>query len=127
MIGHLMLGLTTVQHAFADNMTQVTVGYPDSPLNGPSFHSAKPRPGHRFAPRVGQTTPGSGARPQFALLAEPSPAVTALVEQFGELVDSKVGLPPGDGGIWVIRPDGYVACTSREPNEVGDYLRKLAA
>ena len=126
-IGHLMLVLTAVQHAFADTMTQVTVGYPDSPLNGPSLHGATPRPGHRFAPRAGKTLPGSGARPRFTLLAEPSPAVTGLVEQFGELVDSQVGAAPGDGGIWVIRPDGYVACTSRDPNEIADYLRTLAA
>jgi hypothetical protein len=99
MIGHMMLGVTTVKHAFADNKTQVTVGYPNSPLNGPSLHSTKPKPGHRFAPRAGQTIPGSGARPQFALFAEPSPAVTALVERFAELVDWKVGPPPGDGGI----------------------------
>ena len=52
MVGHLMLGLTSVQHAFADNMTMVTVGYPVSPLNGPSFHGAAPKPGGvRQSPR----------------------------------------------------------------------------
>jgi 2-polyprenyl-6-methoxyphenol hydroxylase-like FAD-dependent oxidoreductase len=57
-VGHLMLGLTTVQHAFADNMTMVTVGYPDSPLNGPSLHGVVPKPGHRWPPVAGQI-PGS--------------------------------------------------------------------
>ena len=125
MVGHLMLGLTSVQHAFADNMTMVTVGYPDSPLNGPSLHGAAPKPGHRLPPVAGQIAPGSGARPKFALLAKPSPAVAALVEQFGELVDAKPGAPPGDSGIWVIRPDGYVACASGDAKAVGNYLRQL--
>jgi 2-polyprenyl-6-methoxyphenol hydroxylase-like FAD-dependent oxidoreductase len=126
MVGHLMLGLTTFQHAFAGNMTMVTVGYPDSPLNGPSLHGGGPKPGHRLPPIAGQIAPGSGARPKFALLAEPSPAIAALVEEFGALVDAKVGTPPSGGGIWVIRPDGYVACSSRDSNAVGDYLRQLA-
>jgi hypothetical protein len=126
MVGHLMLGLTTFQHAFAGNMTMVTVGYPDSPLNGPSLHGGGPKPGHRLPPIAGQIAPGSGARPKFALFAEPSPAIAALVEEFGALVDAKVGTPPSGGGIWVIRPDGYVACSSRDSNAVGDYLRQLA-
>jgi 2-polyprenyl-6-methoxyphenol hydroxylase-like FAD-dependent oxidoreductase len=125
MVGHLMLGLTTVQHAFANNMTMVTVGYPDSPLNGPSLHGVGPKPGHRFPPIMGQVALGSGARPKFALLAEPSPAIAALVEQFGELVDAKVGAPPREDCIWVIRPDGYVACASSDVKVVGEYLRQL--
>jgi 2-polyprenyl-6-methoxyphenol hydroxylase-like FAD-dependent oxidoreductase len=125
-VGHLMLGLTTVQHAFADNMTMVTVGYPDSPLNGPSLRGAGPKPGHRLPPIAGQITPGSGTNPQFVLLAEPSAAITALIEQFGGLVDATLGAPPRNGGIWLIRPDGYVACTSSDANAVDDYLRKLA-
>ena len=35
LVGHIMLGLPPVQHAFADTMTEVTIGYPKSPLNGP--------------------------------------------------------------------------------------------
>jgi 2-polyprenyl-6-methoxyphenol hydroxylase-like FAD-dependent oxidoreductase len=126
LVGHLMLGLTTVQHAFADNMTMVTVGYPDSPLNGPSLRGAGPKPGRRFPPVAGQIPPGSGTDPQFVLLAEPSAAITALIEQFDGLVDTTLGAPPHDGGIWLIRPDGYVACSSSDANAVDDYLQKLA-
>jgi 2-polyprenyl-6-methoxyphenol hydroxylase-like FAD-dependent oxidoreductase len=124
-VGHLMLGLTSVQHAFADNMTMVTVGYPGSPLNGPSLHGAVPKPGHRLPPAAGQVAPSLGMNPQFVVLAEPSPAITALIEEFGELVDATPGTPPRNSVIWVIRPDGYVACTSNDANAVGDYLRQL--
>ena len=36
-VGHVMLGLVPVQHAFADKMSEVTIGYPKSPLNGPAL------------------------------------------------------------------------------------------
>jgi hypothetical protein len=42
------------------------------------------------------------------------------------LVDTTLGAPPHDGGIWLIRPDGYVACSSSDANAVDDYLQKLA-
>jgi 2-polyprenyl-6-methoxyphenol hydroxylase-like FAD-dependent oxidoreductase len=124
-VGHLMLGLSVVQHAFADNMTQMTVAYPESPLNGPSLHVAGPKPGERLAPIAGQIVTGSGARPQFALFAEPTPAVNTLLEQFGRLVGSQIRPPLHDGGIWLIRPDGYVACSSRNPKEVESYLKQF--
>jgi hypothetical protein len=30
LVGHVMLGLTPVQHAFADTVTEVAIGYPDT-------------------------------------------------------------------------------------------------
>jgi 2-polyprenyl-6-methoxyphenol hydroxylase-like FAD-dependent oxidoreductase len=42
LVGHIMLGLAPVQHAFADTMTEVAIGYPDSPLNGASLSGAGP-------------------------------------------------------------------------------------
>jgi hypothetical protein len=49
--GHFMFGLAPVQHAFADSMTEVAIGYPDSPLNGPGLRGGSgPRPGERVVP-----------------------------------------------------------------------------
>ena len=45
LVGHLMLGVGVVQHAFADNLTQVSIGYPRSPLNGPALGGSGPKPG----------------------------------------------------------------------------------
>ena len=42
LVGHIMLGLAPVQHPFADTMTEVAIGYPDSPLNGASLSGAGP-------------------------------------------------------------------------------------
>ena len=49
-----MLGLSPVQHAFADTMTEVRIGYPKSPLNGPSVGDG-PEPGERVMPIAGQS------------------------------------------------------------------------
>ena len=59
LVGHVMLGLSPVQHAFADTMTEVTIGYPKSPLNGPSLGGAGPKPGERVVPIAGQVPVGS--------------------------------------------------------------------
>jgi len=41
LVGHIMLGLAPVQHAFVDTMTEVSIGYPDSPLNGPGLRGGR--------------------------------------------------------------------------------------
>ena len=50
-VAHVMLGLSPVQQAFADKVTEVTIGYPKSPLNGASLGGAGPKPGERLVPR----------------------------------------------------------------------------
>jgi hypothetical protein len=124
-VGHLALGLGAVQHAFADNMTMVSVGYPDSPLNGSSFHGAVPKPGQRLAPIAEQTAPGTGPAPRFTLIAEASAPIAALVRQFEALVDEQIRPPLHDGGLWLVRPDGYVACAAKNADDVATYLRRL--
>jgi hypothetical protein len=117
-----MLGLSPVQHAFADTMTQVSVGYPDSPINGPALSGSGPKPGHRVVPAAGQLPPGSDAMPLFALFAEQSAATTELVKKFPGLIDPAIR-PAFEGkGIWLVRPDGYVACSAGNVNAVTSYL-----
>ena len=81
LVGHVMLGLSPVQHAFADTMTEVTIGYPESPLNGPSLGGAGPKPGERVVPVAGQVPVGSGGTPRFALFAEKTTATADLIEK----------------------------------------------
>jgi len=71
LVGHFAFGLSPVQHAFADSMTEVAIGYPDSPLNGPGLHGGSgPKPGERVVPAGDTLPPGSGGKPLFALFAE---------------------------------------------------------
>jgi 2-polyprenyl-6-methoxyphenol hydroxylase-like FAD-dependent oxidoreductase len=125
LVGHVMLGLRSVQHAFADTMTEVSIGYPTSPLNGPSMGRAGPKSGERVVPVAGQVPVGSGDTPRFALFAEKVANVTDLVKQFDGLVDSDIRPPLHDGGIWLVRPDGYAACSSSDAAVIGAYLDGL--
>jgi 2-polyprenyl-6-methoxyphenol hydroxylase-like FAD-dependent oxidoreductase len=126
LVGHVMLGLGPVQHAIADTMTEVAIGYPRSPLNGPSEGGTGPKPGERVAPIAGQVPVGSGDTPLFALFAERSAATADLVRKFEGLLEPDTRPPFHEGGIWLVRPDGYVACSSRDVGAVADYLDGIA-
>jgi 2-polyprenyl-6-methoxyphenol hydroxylase-like FAD-dependent oxidoreductase len=115
-VGHLMLGLAPVQHAMADKMSEMSVGYPKSPLNGQAL-SGGPKPGARIAPIAGQTPVGSGTSPRFALFATSSPAAAGLIERFSTLLDPGLRAPFRPDGLWLARPDGYVACAAKGGDE----------
>ena len=121
LVGHVMLGLAPAQHAFANTMTEVTIGYSDSPLNGPSMGGG-PKTGERVVPVAGQAPVGSGGRPLFALFAEQTAAASELLSKFGELLDPDIRPPFRTGGIWLVRPDGYVACSSTDAKIIAHYL-----
>jgi FAD binding domain len=122
-VGRLVLGLAPVEHAAADSMSEVSVCYPHSPLNGPAL-SAGPKPGTRLVPIVGQAPPGSGTSPHFALFAPFTPATAALMEQFSPLLDQNLRPPIRQQALWLIRPDGYVACAAAigEEHVIARYL-----
>lgn len=126
LVGRLMLGLPRVTHAMADTMSEVTIGYPHSPLNGPGLHDG-PRPGERVAPVAGQRPVGSGAAPLFALFAAPGPESEELTRRFAGLLDPEVRPSLRAGGICLVRPDGYVAMAAADGGwgEVGSYLDRL--
>jgi hypothetical protein len=121
-VGHVMLGLSPVQHAFADSMSEVAIGYPKSPLNGPSLGGAGPKPGERIVPGDGQVAVGSGGTPLFTLFAETTDAAADLLRRFEGLLDPDIRPPFHDGGIWLARPDGYLACSTSDPGVIASYL-----
>jgi 2-polyprenyl-6-methoxyphenol hydroxylase-like FAD-dependent oxidoreductase len=127
-VGRFALGFAPVQHAVVDKMSQVSVGYPKSPMNkgGGSF---QPSPGHRMAPIAGAPPFGSGDKPRFTLLASSSPAVADLQSYFPELLNSALGTPPATDGVWLIRPDGYVAATAPvgDLSSISDVLKRMCA
>ncbi len=125
-VAHFMLGLPAFQEKFADVMTEVSIGYPDSPLNGPARGGAKcPSPGKRVVPLSGQSPVGAGNTPRFALFAEPSEAVDGLLKRFPALLDPHFGRPSGSGGMTLVRPDGYAACSAIDASDITDYLERL--
>jgi 2-polyprenyl-6-methoxyphenol hydroxylase-like FAD-dependent oxidoreductase len=128
-VGRVAFGLAPVQHAFADQMSQVSVGYPESPMNGPRHGSLHPRPGQRMAPIAGGSPFGAGDEPRFTLLASSSPAVTDLLASYPKLLNGALVAPPTPDGVWLIRPDGYVAATApaADLSSISDVLRRISA
>ena len=127
MVGHVMLGQPHVTHAVAGTMSEVTIGYPHSPLNGPGLHDG-PKPGERVAPVAGQRPVGSGNVPLFTLFAARGPETEALTRRFAELLDPEIRPPLRAGAIWLVRPDGYLAMAAEYGHweEVDDYLNRLS-
>ncbi|HWZ97007.1 MAG TPA: FAD-dependent monooxygenase [Candidatus Dormibacteraeota bacterium] len=127
--GHFMFGLSAVQHALADSMTEVAIGYPRSPLNA---HLANvgggPKPGERAPIRDDEPAVGSGNSPRFALFANDTPASRLLLSKYSSFLESSPRTPYADHGIWLVRPDGYVALTAQQDalNEVDAYLANLS-
>jgi 2-polyprenyl-6-methoxyphenol hydroxylase-like FAD-dependent oxidoreductase len=122
---HAVLGLPSVQHAASEMVTEIAIHYPDSPLNGPAL-SGGPRPGARVAPVAGQLPAGSGAAPLFALHADNTPEIASLVAAFEKLVSPDIRPPLAEGGIWLVRPDGYVACAAEDTGPIVAYLKRIA-
>ena len=122
-VGGLLLGLAPVRRAMAETLTEIAIGYPKSPLNGP--HGAGgPAPGERVPPVAGQTPVGAGDRPRFALFAAAGPATERLIAEHADLLEPAPRAPLEPGGLWLVRPDGYVAATAKAGDEksLGKYL-----
>jgi 2-polyprenyl-6-methoxyphenol hydroxylase-like FAD-dependent oxidoreductase len=125
--GHLMLGLAPVRHAFADTMTEVSVGYPESPLNfGQAGGLNGPEPGQRI---VTEQPFGAGSTPRFALLGKDGRSPRGLLRNYSDILEESLRQPPDEEGVWLVRPDGYVAGIARaddwSPMEVS--LSKLTS
>ena len=108
-------------------MTEVAIGYPESPLNGPGVHGTGPKPGERVVPVSGQSPIGSGSTPRFALFAERNAAIADLRKRFDRLLEHDIRPPLREGFIWLVRPDGYAVCSASDPATIADYLHGLAS
>ena len=58
----------------------------------------------------------------FALLAEPTTATADLLTRFAGLLDPDIRPPVRAGGLWLVRPDGHVACSSSDTTVIAHYL-----
>ncbi|MDB5721610.1 MAG: monooxygenase [Alphaproteobacteria bacterium] len=124
-VGHVMLGLASVKHAFADTMTQVSVGYPAGPLNGVEIHGDGYTAGERYRPALEGAPSGIRATPHFQLFASSDIIANALPAPLARLVESRIGPDLGDR-LYLVRPDGYLACSTRCIDDVSAYLNQIA-
>jgi 2-polyprenyl-6-methoxyphenol hydroxylase-like FAD-dependent oxidoreductase len=117
LLGNIFFGLSPARRAVVETMAEVSLGYTGSPLNGPEDHALPgPGPGERMAPRADEAPIGAGDTPRFALFAEPSPSVDALIAAHPTLLEPAPRPPVSPRCIWLVRPDGYVAAEVMEPD-----------
>jgi 2-polyprenyl-6-methoxyphenol hydroxylase-like FAD-dependent oxidoreductase len=126
-VGSLLFGLAPVRDAMANVMTEISIGYSGSPLNGPGGLDG-PAPGQRVAPIVGQSPVGAGGDPRFALFAAPGGGAARLLGDYRALLEPALRPPLAPSGVWLVRPDGYVATVARDdrPEAIADWLGGIA-
>jgi hypothetical protein len=128
-VGHIMLGLTAVQHGIANSMSEIAIGYPDSPLNAHSGSGhGEPKPGERAPIRSGESPIGAGATPRFALFTEDSAEARGVIAKYLEILEPSPRKAFADHGVWLVRPDGYVALAAKDSGirDVDEYLANLS-
>jgi hypothetical protein len=51
--------------------------------------------------------------------------VASLLERFQGVLDPEVRKPLSRDGIWLVRPDGYAACSAHDASVIAEYLDRL--
>jgi 2-polyprenyl-6-methoxyphenol hydroxylase-like FAD-dependent oxidoreductase len=109
------------------------IEYRDSPLNagGAGTHGS-PGEGERAPVRTGEAPFGAGDQPRFALCADVSSAprkngAEVLLGVYKDFLEEGVRAPFAEGGLWLVRPDGYVALSAKsdEWDRVAAYLDQI--
>ncbi|GBQ58922.1 FAD-dependent monooxygenase [Komagataeibacter swingsii] len=107
-----MFRIPAVRRAIASRLSGITAGYDETPLNaGFAPRLRGPRPGQRFAPSC---VTGMGNAPRFTLAAPDDAAARAMTMRHASVLGPEIRQPPDENGIWLVRPDGYVAATARK-------------
>jgi hypothetical protein len=123
----LLFGLPPVRRAMNNVLAELSIGYPDGPLTAVGAHlRGGPAAGARVPP-TGQPI-GAGRAPRFALFGAACEQSDALIRQFPALLEGEIRAPFTQGGIWLARPDGYVALAAAQGDwqRVAAYLARIA-
>jgi len=123
-VARFATGFPFVQHKMANQLTEMDIGYPESPLtvrDGDAGHG--PKAGERWS---GKLPAGAGGMKFVA--AGPADVTAALAAKFPQLVIA-AGATGAHDGLRLIRPDGYVgfAGAGRDSLHAEAYLATLAA
>ena len=129
-VASLVFGFAPVRHVMANVLSEIAVGYPDSPLNRSyGFGHDGPAPGKRAPIREREASVGRGSAPRFALFAAENDAHARVVNEFASIIEPRLRTPYNAKGLWLVRPDGYVALRAKsgDTEEVQRYLRELCS
>jgi 2-polyprenyl-6-methoxyphenol hydroxylase-like FAD-dependent oxidoreductase len=125
-VGKFATGFPFVQHKIANQLSELDIGYPESPLTVKNGHVVNgPKSGERWPDRL----PAGAAGAKFTALG-PADVVAALAAQFPRLVLAAPAQDPTHKtALRLIRPDGYVAYAgaAKDQKQAEAYLAALAA
>jgi len=123
-----LCGLAPFRKIAVDMMEEISISYPHSPLNaGGTRKSLHPVEGERAPIREGEKPVGAGDKPRFALFGEASEKFAKVAAQYPNLLEPNLRKPYRDGGLWLVRPDGYVALSTKagDCDAVTAYLGRI--
>jgi 2-polyprenyl-6-methoxyphenol hydroxylase-like FAD-dependent oxidoreductase len=119
-------GFPLIQHKMANQLAEMDIGYPESPLTVKNGHVVSgPKSGERWPDRL----PAGAAGARFTALGS-AEMVAALSKKFPKLVlPSPAKDPTHATALRLIRPDGYVgyAGAAKDQSKAEAYLAALAA
>ena len=111
----LIFSLSPVKKKMADVLTELSIGYPSSPLNGGGeYAGGGPKEGQRAPIDAAQPSVGAGDTPLFVLYADDGDGErSALIAKYSNVLEPSLRAPFERDGLWLVRPDGYVALPTR--------------
>ena len=124
-VARFATGFPFVQHKMANQLAEMDIGYPESPLTVRDGDvGLGPKAGERWPERL-----PAGAGGMKFVAAGPSDVTAALAAKYPQLVVAANGQGPHASGLRLIRPDGYVgyAGSAKDPLHAEAYLSTLAA
>lgn len=127
-VASLLFGLAPVRRLAANTIEELSIGYPDSPMNAiVARQGPHPHAGERAPIRAGESPVGAGDRPRFALFGDANDRFAQLAAQHAAILEPKLRKPYHEGGLWLVRPDGYVALAATRDGwgDVAAYLANL--
>ncbi|HEY8997098.1 MAG TPA: FAD-dependent oxidoreductase [Edaphobacter sp.] len=125
----MIFGFAPVRHTVANVLSEISVSYGSSPLNEQhGYGVAMPEAGRRAPMREGEAPVGAGQTPRFALFADDGDLYAQVLEEYRVIVEPVVRRPFESGGLWLVRPDGYVGLRARAGDvaAVRRYLGRVA-
>ena len=108
----LVLGMAPARQFASRLAAELSVGYPHSPLNAHG-KGHEPHPGERAPIRPQEPAVGAGESPRFAIFGDGEHLPPDLRSCFGDLLEPSLREPFAPAGVWVVRPDGYVALSAK--------------
>jgi hypothetical protein len=124
-IARFASSLPFVQHKMANQLSEMDIGYPASPL---TVRDGDAGPGPRAGERWPEKLPAGTGGMKFIAVG-PADVAAALAAKYPQLVVAAEMQGGPGSGLRLIRPDGYVgyAGSAKDPVHAEAYLAGLAA